>query len=64
MYNRLQQYENQLTLAAKAIEEYVPGVGEIDPIEVGHAVHTYMKAFDSIIKMEQTRGTLNRRNHD
>jgi len=61
MAQRLRKYEEQLTLAVLAIEELIPGTGELDPLEAGTLVQRYLEVLDAIIKIEQKRSILNRR---
>lgn len=61
MARRLRAYEQEMIRAATAIEDTIPGTGELDPTKIGSLVETYMKCLDQIMQIEQMRGTINRR---
>jgi hypothetical protein len=61
MVRRLRAYEEQMSRAAKAVEKFIPGVGELDPTEIGNLVEVYMGVLDKLLQLEQKRGTLARK---
>jgi len=53
MARRLRQYEEQLIKVAAAIEHVIPGVGALDPLDVGKSAELYLYTLDQILKLEQ-----------